>query len=745
MRPRHLPVFVFLVAFCAPLAAVAQQDDDALVLHRMVGPIVLDGFSNEPDWEAIDPLPMVQYEPRYGEPATEHTEIRFGYDDTYIYASLRAFDKDQNGIRANTLYRDRLSGDDHFEILLDTYNDNETGVLFTTTPAGNRLDGAISNDATGGGISTSGWMNRSFNTFWDVKTQITPEGWFAEMRIPFSSLRFEPQDGKVIMGMTVQRKVARRSERLIYPDIPPTVNWAFLKPSKAAKIVMEDITPSNPIYVTPYALGGGGMVQNLDEPNARYFAENDWKHELGIDLKYGLTSNTNLDLTVNTDFAQAEADDQQVNLTRFSLFFPEKRQFFQERSGLFDFRSGDQSRLFHSRRIGLTEGGVPVRIVGGARVVGRVGGWEFGFLDMHTAKADALPSENFGVLRARRQVINAQSYAGVMGTSRIGVDGSYNVAYGLDGLIRLVGDDFLNIQWAQTFDKRDLAGADVTSGGRLTAEVERRRRAGFGYRSSWVWSGEDYNPGIGFIQRNDYLLSDQSVSYTWIPGESSKLIWHTIALGGNSYLRNADGTAESAEGTLAWSFSDKRLSNGQIEARVVYEDLLVPFVLSEDAEVPAGSYTNAGVSIEYGMPQTQLKKVSFALDSGSFFDGWRNTITLTPTWYVSKHLELTGEYEYSRIRFSDRDQALDVHVGRLRVGTALNTMLSANAFIQYNSAADRFSTNLRLRYNFREGNDLWIVYDEQLNSDRNRFSDIAVLPVSGARTLIVKYTYTFAL
>ena len=154
---------------------------------------------------------------------------------------------------------------------------------------------------------------------------------------------------------------------------------------------------------------------------------------------------------------------------------------------------------------------------------------------------------------------------------------------------------------------------------------------------------------------------------------------------------------------------------------------------------------NAGISIEYGMPQTQLKKVSFALDSGSFFDGWRNTITLTPTWYVSKFLELTGEYEYSRIRFPDRDQALDVHVSRLRIGTALNTMLSANAFIQYNSAADRFSTNLRLRYNFREGNDLWIVYDEQLNSDRNRFSDIAVLPVSGARTLIVKYTYTFAL
>ncbi|MEZ4702488.1 MAG: DUF5916 domain-containing protein [Rhodothermales bacterium] len=742
MRLCRLLCLVVLASFF--LSDTLAQDRPPLVLHRMTGPIVLDGFSDEPDWEAIEPLPVVQYEPRYGVPPSEDTEIRFGYDDHYLYASLRAYDKDRNGIRANTLYRDRLSGDDHFEILLDTYNDNETGILITTTPAGNRLDASISNDASGGGISNSSWLNRSFNTFWDVKTQVTPEGWFAELRIPFSSLRFEPHDGKVIMGMTVQRKVARRSERLIYPDIPPTVNWAFLKPSRAQKIVMEDITPSNPVYITPYALGGGGMTQNLNPEINAFNSHTDWKHEVGVDLKYGLTSNLNLDLTVNTDFAQAEADDQQVNLTRFNLFFPEKRQFFQERSGLFDFKTGGQSRLFHSRRIGLTEAGQPVRILGGARVVGRVGGWEFGFLDMHTAEFNALPSENFGVLRARRQVINSQSYAGVMSTTRIGVDGSYNLAYGIDGLIRIVGDDFLNFQWAQTFDKRDLAGADVMSGGRLTAEIERRRRAGFGYRSGWVWSGENYNPGIGFIQRNDFLLSDQSVSYTWLPGESSKLIWHTLALGGNSYLRNADGTAESAEGTISWSYSDKRLSSGTLEARIVYEDLLEPFVLSSDAQVPIGSYTNAAASFEYTMPQTQLKKVSFAVDAGSFFDGWRSSIALTPTWYVSKYLELTGQYEYSRIRFPDRDQEFDAHIARLRIGTALNTMLSANAFIQYNSAVDRISTNLRLRYNFREGNDLWIVYDEQLNSDRNRFAEY-VLPTSNGRTLIVKYTYTFAI
>jgi hypothetical protein len=740
MPLRRLLLLLVLPAVVAP--AALAQDEAPLVLHRMTGPIVIDGKSDEPDWEAIAPLPLVQYEPRYAVPASELTEIRFGYDDQYLYASLRAFDKDENGIRANTLYRDRLSGDDHFEIMLDTYNDNETGIVFTTNPAGNRLDAAISNDASGGGIASGNWLNRSFNTFWDVRTQVTPEGWFAEMRIPFSSLRFQPQDGKVVMGMTVQRKVARRSERLIFPDIPPTVNWAFLKPSKAHKIVMENIVPKNPVYITPYALGGTSRIPALDEAGTAYATENDLDGELGIDLKYGLTSNLNLDLTVNTDFAQAEVDDQQVNLTRFSLFFPEKRQFFQERSGIFDFRTGGESRLFHSRRIGLTNDGQPVRILGGARVVGRVADWDFGVMDLHTAKANALPSENFGIVRARRTVLNANSYAGVIGTSRVGVDGGYNAAYGLDGLFRIMGDDYLSLQWAQTFDRAATAGADVTTGGRFTAELERRRRAGFGYRSGWAWSDAGYNPGIGFVQRTDFFLSDQTISYTWLPTEPSRFIWHTIAANGFAYLRNADGTAESAEANLNWSFSDRRLTSGSIEARVIYEDLLVPFALSRDVVIPVGSYTNAAAAIEYSMPQTQLRKVSFGLDAGSFFDGWRSTVSIEPTWFVSRHLELTGEYEYSRIRFPDRDQRFDAHVARLRIGTALNTMLSANAFVQYNSTVDRFSTNLRLRYNFREGNDLWVVYDEQLNTDRHR--TLPVLPTSGARTVIVKYTYTFA-
>ena len=211
------------------------------------------------------------------------------------------------------------------------------------------------------------------------------------------------------MGITLQRKVARKTERLVYPPVPSIANWAFLKPSLAQKIVLEGIHPQKPLYITPYGLSGLGQTFDLNEAGTSYPLENDAKGELGVDLKYGLTNNLTLDLSLNTDFAQVEADDQQVNLTRFSLFFPEKRQFFQERAGVFDFRTGGLSRLFHSRRIGLNDDGEPVRLLGGARLVGRAGRWDVGLLDMQTADSEALPSENFGVLRVRRQVFNAYS------------------------------------------------------------------------------------------------------------------------------------------------------------------------------------------------------------------------------------------------------------------------------------------------------------------------------------------------
>jgi hypothetical protein len=725
--------------------AVQAQGSGRLVLPRLHGPIRLDGLSDEPAWQAVKPWRPTQYEPDNGAQPTERTEFLVAYDDSYIYFALRAYDRDRNGIRANTLYRDRLSGDDHFEILLDTFNDNETAFLFTTTPAGIRKDAAISHDATGGDITSGDWINNDFNTYWDVATTVNAQGWFAEMRVPFSSLRFQEKDGEVVMGIILQRKIARRTERLVFPPVRRVADWAFLKPSLAQKIVLTGIRPSKPLYVTPYALNGIEQAYRLNDAGTAYPRQDQVKTEAGLDLKQGLSDNLTFDGTVNTDFAQVEADDQQVNLTRFSLFYPEKRQFFQERASVFEFRTGGLSRLFHSRRIGLTDDGRPVRILGGGRLVGRWGGWDLGALDMQTAASDSLPAENFAVLRVRRQVFNAYSYAGAMVTSRVGTDGSYNVAYGLDGVARVARDDYLALQWAQSFDHAqiDAGNLELVNSGQFTAELARRRRSGWGYDAALAWAGPQYDPGIGFIQRRDFTFVNDSVAYTWLLGERSPLISHTLGFGGFAYLRNADGSVESAEVGPAWEFTAKSGAGGSAGARLMYEDLRAPFVLSPEALVPVGSYTFFRAWADYHVSATRLVQLNPHVEVGTFYDGWQATADLTPIWYVSPHLELSGFYQFTRIRFPARDQQFDVHLARLRIGTALNTKLSTNAFIQFNSAAHAVSANVRFRYNFREGNDLWIVYNEGLNTERTRV--VPTLPLTDARTGLIKYTYTFHL
>jgi hypothetical protein len=712
------------------------QQEEPLRLPRLTAPIVLDGLSDEPAWAAIAPLPLVMMEPLFGEIPSERTEIRVAYDDDYIYASIRAYDRDPAGIRINSLYRDRVTGDDLFVLFLDTFNDNENGVSFTTTPAGVRRDAAISNDASG-----SNSLNADYNTFWDVKTVVNEAGWFAEARIPFASLRFQDQDGRVVMGLIATRMISRKNERVTFPSVSPSVQRAWVKPSLARKVVLEGVYARKPLHVTTF--GVGGFDQSLRENGGTILRGEKVNREVGLDLKYGITTNLTLDLTVNTDFAQVEADDQQVNLTRFSLFFPEKREFFQERASIFDFRTGRGSRLFHSRRIGLSDTGEPVRILGGARMIGRIGAWDIGLLDMQTAAGATVASENFGVVRLRRQLFNPYSYAGAMVTSRVGETGGRNLAYGLDGVFRLLADDYLTILWAQSHDA-GLADAGVRTGlnaGRFTLDLERRRRRGFGYRSGLSWSGADYNPGVGFSRRNDFTLLGQNLSYTWLQGAGSPLIWHSLDLEGELFLRNADRSAESVEVGPGWSFAQKNGATGSIEAKLLREDLLSPFHLSATAVVPAGEYLFHQALAKYEMSRSRRLRTQAGIMGGTFYDGWRMSADLGPTWNVSRHLELGGTYLYNHVRFPDREQRFDAHILRLRAGAAMNTSVSLHSLLQMNSSTQTASANFRFRYSFKEGNDLWIVYNEGLDMERYRLHPS--LRSTESRAVVMKYTHTF--
>ena len=709
----------------------------AYVLPRVQGKVVLDGMSTEPGWDGIKHLPVVVYAPNSGAEPSEITEILVAHDEDFIYVAGRFFDREPDKIQATSKKRDDMKlSNDWLGIILDTFHDHENALGFFTTPAGLRLDMSIFNDAEG-----EFPVNKNWNTFWDVKTVRNKEGWFAEMRIPLSSLRFQAVGGRVVMGLTAWRYIARKTETITSPDIPPKWGfWGSFKPSQAREVVLEGVSSHKPLYIAPYLLGGFGRSYELDDAETAYVRKDELVREAGLDVKYGFTNNLTLDLTVNTDFAQVEADDQQINLTRFSLFFPEKRLFFQERASVFDFKFGDESSLFYSRRIGIHEETL-VPIYGGARMIGRVGPWDLGFLDMQTAAVEGLPSENFGVLRVRRQVINPNSWVGAMATSRIGADGTFNTAYGFDGIVKVFGDDYLSWNWAQTFAKGEDNKVFSLDPAKFRVNWQRRTLEGLGYDLDLSRAGIDYEPGMGFEFRDDYSRVGSRLLYGWFPGERSWLLRHNVFVNGFLYLRNADGAVESSEIGPGWQFTSKSGYFAKINPKFSYENVLEDFSLSDEAEIPAGRYRFFDLNFTWNTPSAKATYLEGSLDVGSFYDGSRFSLRISPRRDMSSSLEIGAFYEFDRATFPRRHQEFVAHIGRLHILAMLSTKFSAAAFIQYSSDAKAVTANIRIRYNPREGSDLYIVYNDGLNT--SRLSETPALPRSMGRTLLVKYTYTF--
>ncbi len=719
-----------------PRAVTAQSPEPASTrfVHRLSGPITLDGFSDEAAWQGIEPLPVTVYEPTYGSEPSERTEFRVGYDDDYLYLSGRMYTADPSTIRVNTLTRDTWSGDDTFGVVIDAFDDDETGSWVWVTPAGVRSDASISNDG-------EGRFNTSWNSFWDTATKVTDEGWFAEIRIPFSTLGFQDIDDQTVMGMTVYRWLGDRNERHTFPNHSP--EWPFRRPSRAQDIVLEGVQSRRPVYITPYAVAGVQQSSELNAPGTAFELNDDATTEIGGDLRYNITDNLSIDLTANTDFAQVEADDQQLNLTRFSLFFPEKRQFFQERASVFEYSLGGSDRLFHSRRIGLSEG-QSVRILGGARIVGRIGDWDVGLINMQSASEGSSPAENFGVFRFRREAFNPNSYLGGIVTTRAGEDGTYNVAYGVDGVIRFFGDDYFTARVAQTLDD-ELVRADqydFADAATVSTRWERRRNSGFAYRLSTRWAGADYRPDLGFTTRTDFFrVRGWVVHNEFLEGTSAIRRVRPFQLGGSTSFRNDDGSLESADirqqMELEWT-SGSRLT-GQVQWR--YEDLTSPLEFADNSVVPIGTHRFVESEISFSMSQSNLLRTGLRANAGTFYDGWKAGFGISPTWNLSRFLELGAQLESNFVRFSDRNQGFDSHIARVRARAAVDNRLSVNAFIQYSSTDDLVGANIRFRFNIREGNDLWVVYNEGVNTDLER--SIPRLTRTNARALVLKYTYTF--
>jgi hypothetical protein len=736
----------------------APEASGIVTLQRLSGPINLDGLSDEPAWADIEPVTLTMYEPTFRGSSDRRVQVLVAYDNEYLYVAGRFYHDNPADIRAFSLTRDRWSGDDGFGIMLDTFNDNENGVRFVALPLGARMDmtiteGGAAGEGGGGGGSGGGGgpRNSSWNAFWDLETRFTDEGWFGEIRIPFSTLRFETlPDASVVMGMMVYAYEPAIGTRWTYPAIPQ--DFPYTQITAWQDVRFHDIQPSSPVYVSPYGLAGRNRFARPDGTGAAWGYTHDNQIDFGGDVKFNPNPNLTLDLTVNTDFAAVEADQQQVNLTRFSLFFDEKRPFFQERAGIFSFDTGaDRGTLFYSRRIGLSDAGTPIPIHGGARLVGRAGDTDIGFISMQTAAFDTKASENFSVLRLKRRILNENSNIGAMTTMRLDGDHRYNVAYGTDALLRVLGDEYVTLKWLQTFQGGDASLDATPSGfdaGRFVFDWTRRKLGGLSYQHAFTWSGPGYVPGMGFQVRRDFTRMQSDWNYQWFPGESSALRRVWLGVGNSAWLRNANdrtGQEREFESGLVEPFVQLETKPGttlKFSAQSQYEDVFEDFYLSDDASIRAGSYWFTEAIAEFRAPRGWSVRPNLTVTRGTFYDGQRTALQGDVSWSVDEHLELRGAWEWNRIDFSGRGQKFDSNLFRLTARGAYNMALSLDAFVQYNTLNEVLSTNTRVRYNFAEGQDLWFVWNEGINMQREILG-VPTVSDFDARTLTIKYTHTF--
>ena len=726
--------------------AISQE---AVKIKRIAAPVVFDGSPNESAWEGLDLFPLTMHRPNFGNQPSEKSEVLIGYDDEFLWLGARLYMQDASKIFAVTKKRDEmLFGYDAFGIVLDTYNDNENGLAFFTTPTGSRTDFTISNDAAGGGGGPGFFsaMNASWNTFWDVRTTRDDKGWYVEMRIPFSSLKFKPENDMATMGLIISRNISANNETDTYPSIDPKYGFmATNKPSLAQTIEIERARPSKPVYVSPYIIGGFSRDWMLNDAETQYVKEDNPDYNAGIDVKYNINSNLTLDLTANTDFAQVEADDQQVNLTRYSLFFPEKRMFFQERSSLFDFSLGGHSdNLFYSRNIGIADQ-TPIRIYGGARLVGRIGKWDMGFMDMQTERHEETPGENFGVLRMRRQVINPNSYIGGIFTSRLGMNGYQNFAYGLDGIFRLFGDDYLNVKWAQTYD--DTINSKMTSldPSFILVNWERRSEKGFAYSLNYTYSGQKFSPGVGFVMRGGVQGFNGQLLYGWLPGEKSKLFNYNINVRAERYSRLEDGKIESMRISPGFEINTKKDIHAELSFEYQQEGVLDDFPLSDSIWIKTGEYSFTGFEGNFGTSDSRMISIRGEMNGGQFYDGHKISFRAETNFNFSSSFKLSPGYEFNAIRFPERptNNSLNIHSLNVKALFMFSTKLSASLLLQYVNTEDEFIGNFRLRYNPCEGNDFYLVYND-FRGIVNR-NEIPAPPPFFNRTIMAKYTHTFVL
>ena len=673
---------------------------------RLEHPLRIDGRIEEEVYEIVPPITgFTQQVPDEGAPVTEATEVWILYDSNNLYITVRCVDSQPERIIANELRRDHpaiFSGGDNFTVVLDTFYDRRNGFFFQTNPLGGVRDQAVV-----GGLQLESW-----NTVWDVKADRFANGWSAEMIIPFKSVRYR-RSGPQIWGINLRRVIKRNNEYAHLTPVPASYGaGGMYQLGFAATLVgLETPAQSKNLEVKPYALSS----LTTDRTAAVPF-RNDRVSSAGFDFKYGLTRSLIADVTVNTDFAQVEEDLQQVNLTRFSLFFPEKRDFFLEGQGLFGFggrrldhatssAQNDVPVLFFSRRIGLSNG-QSVPVVAGARVTGKTGPFDVALLNIQTADkpSAAAAATNFSVIRLKRDVLRRSS-VGLIATERLPTagGGDSNLAVGADANFRVSDDVTINAYYART-SPAERAGDDSSYRGRFDYAADR-----YGLALEHLMVGDQFDPAIGFVQRGGIRRSTATARFSPRLRQSPirKLTWQ----GTMDYV-TGDHTATVENRSIDGSFGLELHNGDRAVMQYVHGYELLPsnFAVAPGSIVPAGGYVSDDLSISYTLSPQRKLSGRLVASGGSFYDGTKYTASYSGRLTFAPQFSLEPSVSLNRVRFPYADFMAQVLSTRLTVTPTARLMVSS--LIQFTGAAHMLSSSVRLRWEYIPGSELFVVYSD---------------------------------
>ncbi len=731
------PALVFVVAavaigFVRAPEAVAQPahakvEQPVVHAHEVKG-LTVDGKLDEAIYASVAPVTeFIQQEPRAGEPTTERTEVWVLFDEKNLYVSGRMWDSEPHRIIANEMRRDAANDivqNENFSISLDTFNDHRSGYYFMTNPLGAMRDVQFVSERQ---------VNAEFNPVWNPKCSRFAGGWLFEIAIPFKSIRY-PGEGPQTWGIQFRRIIRWKQEHAYLTRIPAAIGASGVYRMESAARLEGVRTPAvgRNIDIKPYVIG-----RSTTDRVTRPVRNNDADADFGADLKYGITKSVTADLTYNTDFAQVEDDLQQVNLTRFGLFFPEKREFFLEGQGIFDFggqsnggnsAGGDTPTMFFSRQIGLTNG-VAVPIQGGARLTGKVGKYTVGFVDIQTAESEAAraPATNFGVFRLRRDIFT-KSYVGVLATERNPSHARDNRLLGVDANLAF-NLTTVTLYYAQTRTAgREGRDASFTAGYDYNGDR-------YGATVQHLTVEPNFNPEVGFLRRQNFRTNTGTLRFSPRPRRRFTSVRKFTYSGTVNNTTSTDGTLETR---IAQGDAKAEYQTGDTVSVTAVSDrevLAAPFRIATGVTIPVGDYHFSSLGGTYVLGARHRVRGTFTGNVGSFYDGTRRSAGFTGR--VSLHrviLEPSLSSNWIALPWGGFRTTLV----STRTTYTLSPRTAIGALVQYNSNAHSLSTNVRLRWEYTPGSDFFLVFTEgRTTVDPDRFAPLQ------NRTVVAKFTRLF--